>query len=372
MTTFRRKNRRRFTTIENVAIQDRRLSFKARGLHHLLLSYPENWEVNISHLVSQSDHDGRHSVRAAVKELEAAGYLIATQARAEDSGRFGNAVYDVYEISQLDDGGRASGGSEPWSEKPTTGKPTTGKPTAGKPSTENRTQIKTKNTKDLKTTKDLKKETPLTPQRGERDRPSENLSKGNGSQQTPPVDQKAKKSGSKRKRKSSAAAQSSEQILAAVSQPLQARFSKFWEGYSAFCTERGQSVGAKKQAAIAWVKLADGDFNGKGLTEFNRGVQLWVRHQGDRETGIPHASRFLYSARNGSGAWEDALEQLGGSKDLGEFKTGGSSYTPPQNGPYAIKTAADMMTDQEYGPPSAKVKRLIDQTLNRLSPQEAV
>lgn len=73
-----------YTCIANLAIRDTRLSLKARGLHHLLLSYPNNWEVNIEHLASKaSEHDGRTAIMTALRELETIGYLTRQQTRNE-------------------------------------------------------------------------------------------------------------------------------------------------------------------------------------------------------------------------------------------------------------------------------------------------
>ena len=65
MTTIRVKHTQKFTTIANATLQDRRLSLKSRGLHHLLLSYPDNWEVKVEHLARQCDKDGKAAITSA-------------------------------------------------------------------------------------------------------------------------------------------------------------------------------------------------------------------------------------------------------------------------------------------------------------------
>ncbi len=65
----------RFTTIENTVLQDERLSLRARGLHHLLLSYPKDWHINVNQLKSKVP-EGRDVIYSCLKELEEAGYLI--------------------------------------------------------------------------------------------------------------------------------------------------------------------------------------------------------------------------------------------------------------------------------------------------------
>jgi hypothetical protein len=99
MTTVRVcKHERNFTIIQNEAIQDKTLSLKARGLHHLLLSYPNDWIINVKHLANQSDKDGPDAIKTGLKELEEAGYLEREQSRS--SGKFATATYVIYEISQ--------------------------------------------------------------------------------------------------------------------------------------------------------------------------------------------------------------------------------------------------------------------------------
>ncbi|MCC5644817.1 helix-turn-helix domain-containing protein [Nostoc sp. CHAB 5824] len=87
--TIRVSHQKNYTCITNVAIRDKRLSLKARGLHHLLLSYPDGWKVKIEHLVSESDKDGRTAIASALHELEKCGYLIRHQTRDPKTGRLG-------------------------------------------------------------------------------------------------------------------------------------------------------------------------------------------------------------------------------------------------------------------------------------------
>lgn len=86
MTNIRVHHEKNYTCIHNDAIRDKRLSWKARGIHHFLLSHPDNWTVNTQYLVSQSN-EGRTAVLAALKELEEYGYLTRKQIKNE-SGQF--------------------------------------------------------------------------------------------------------------------------------------------------------------------------------------------------------------------------------------------------------------------------------------------
>ena len=95
--TIRVQHSKDYTVIANAAIRDSRLSFKARGLHHLLLSYPDGWEINTEHLSDQSESDGKTSVCSALKELEKFGYLTREQARV--NGRITGWKSVIREIS---------------------------------------------------------------------------------------------------------------------------------------------------------------------------------------------------------------------------------------------------------------------------------
>lgn len=88
MTIIRIEHSSDYTCLSNKTIREKRLSYKARGLHHLLLSYPNNWTVNINHLVDQSDKDGRAAVMSALSELQEHGYMTMRRVRDKQSGKF--------------------------------------------------------------------------------------------------------------------------------------------------------------------------------------------------------------------------------------------------------------------------------------------
>mgnify|MGYP001186071022 FL=1 len=91
---------RDFTIIDNAAIRDRRISFKARGLLHVMLSLPPNWRVSADRLARQySDCDGRSAVLAGMKELELHHYIRRVRRRGAD-GQVRTDTY-VYESPSL-------------------------------------------------------------------------------------------------------------------------------------------------------------------------------------------------------------------------------------------------------------------------------
>lgn len=124
---FKQTRRKTFTMVDNEAVRDKRLSFKATGLLVFLLSLPDEWEPNSNHLASIKT-DGRDSVRAGLRELEDMGYLIRER-KVLPNGTF-DWVIEVYEKPQTMDGKSGHGERK-------TGSPVTGNPTTGKPSTEN-------------------------------------------------------------------------------------------------------------------------------------------------------------------------------------------------------------------------------------------
>lgn len=70
-----------FTQIPNHWLRDKRLSYKARGLLAELLTHSIGFEVSRERL-ARSGHDGDRSIRTAISELEAVGYLKRSQSRS--------------------------------------------------------------------------------------------------------------------------------------------------------------------------------------------------------------------------------------------------------------------------------------------------
>lgn len=84
-----------FTVINNIALTDTRISFRAKGVLAYLLSKPDEWRVSERQLASEG-HEGVTAIRAALKELENAGYVERRRSQGQD-GRFewDSVVFDV-------------------------------------------------------------------------------------------------------------------------------------------------------------------------------------------------------------------------------------------------------------------------------------
>ena len=98
MAVIRAPKDKNFTVMSTHHLRDRRLSLKSIGLFSIILSLPPDWTFSISGLATITK-DGIATVRAALNELEANGYLARKRVRRED-GKLENNEYTFYEIPQ--------------------------------------------------------------------------------------------------------------------------------------------------------------------------------------------------------------------------------------------------------------------------------
>jgi hypothetical protein len=75
MNKLKNELKENFTQVPNQLIEDPNLSWKAKGIYLYLISKPTDWEFYMNHLKKQST-DGVTALRAGIKELEDAGYLV--------------------------------------------------------------------------------------------------------------------------------------------------------------------------------------------------------------------------------------------------------------------------------------------------------
>lgn len=80
-----------FAQIANVALRDRRLSFKARGVLAMVLSNVGEWQATAEWIEEQSEPDGRHAIQTALNELTECGYRVVRRERLDD-GRIATIV----------------------------------------------------------------------------------------------------------------------------------------------------------------------------------------------------------------------------------------------------------------------------------------
>lgn len=95
---IRNPERKSYTKICNDVLRNKSLSLKARGLLCYLLSLPDEWNVNLAHLETISDKDGRTSVISGMRELKQGGYLVRSIER--DNGVIVRNVWTVFEEPQ--------------------------------------------------------------------------------------------------------------------------------------------------------------------------------------------------------------------------------------------------------------------------------
>ncbi|GAB7185703.1 hypothetical protein ATKI12_5534 [Kitasatospora sp. Ki12] len=103
MLVHRSAHARSFTVLPNAALQDRRLSFTARGLLVDLLSRPVRWRED-ARQIADSSTQSRAAVRKALQELTAAGYYRVDKVRMPDGTIRSEAhVYDTPQIPGLEE-----------------------------------------------------------------------------------------------------------------------------------------------------------------------------------------------------------------------------------------------------------------------------
>lgn len=128
---LKKKKKNNYTSISNDFLQDPYISFEAKGLAASLLSRPEDWEINVSALMSEGKI-GRDKVNKIILELIKAGYMYKSQSRT--SGKFSRNILFIsdekdYLFEEVIEKERIS----PFTEKTATVKPVTGEPLTENP-----------------------------------------------------------------------------------------------------------------------------------------------------------------------------------------------------------------------------------------------
>lgn len=79
---FKVEKQKNYTVMSNYHLQDKNLSFKAKGLLSFMLSLPEDWDYSLKGLVAVSKENIK-AIRTILNELKEHGYLEINQTRAE-------------------------------------------------------------------------------------------------------------------------------------------------------------------------------------------------------------------------------------------------------------------------------------------------
>ena len=141
MAVFRVERTQNYTVMSNYHLRDKTISFKAKGLLSLMLSLPEDWDYTLAGLTRIS-LEGKDAIRAAVVELEKAGYVQRHQT-TDKAGKFGANEYIIREYPTS---------HEPPPEGPSSASPLSGNPMTEEPSTAStQTEEATQIIKDLQT-----------------------------------------------------------------------------------------------------------------------------------------------------------------------------------------------------------------------------
>ena len=122
MAVFRIERTRDYTVMSNHHLRDKALSLKSKGLLSMMLSLPEDWNYTTRGL-AKICKEGVDAIGGALRELEAAGYIVRHQMR-DRQGRISDTEYVIYEQPQP----KAPDTASPDTENPHLDSPDTEKP----------------------------------------------------------------------------------------------------------------------------------------------------------------------------------------------------------------------------------------------------
>ena len=134
MAVFRVERTQNYTVMSNRHLRDKSLSLKAKGLLSQMLSLPEDWDYTLAGL-ARINCEGRDAIRAAVSELEKAGYVTRSRIRNE-KGHLLGTEYVIREQPVFL--------AEPALEEPASGNPTLDDPTQLNKDTKQKKDLRSK------------------------------------------------------------------------------------------------------------------------------------------------------------------------------------------------------------------------------------
>ena len=144
MAVFRIERTRDYTVMSNHHLRDKALSLKSKGLLSMMLSLPEDWNYTTRGL-AKICKEGVDAIGGALRELEAAGYIVRHQIR-DRQGRISDTEYVIYEQPQP----KAPDMPHPDTAGPVTASPDTENPYLDKPDTEKPAELNIEKSKTQK------------------------------------------------------------------------------------------------------------------------------------------------------------------------------------------------------------------------------
>ncbi|MBB5265780.1 hypothetical protein HNP82_002931 [Catenibacillus scindens] len=144
MAVFRIERTRDYTVMSNHHLRDKALSLKSKGLLSMMLSLPEDWNYTTRGL-AKICKEGVDAIGGALRELEAAGYIVRHQMR-DRQGRISDTEYVIYEQPQP---------KAPDTPLPDTASPDTENPYLDGPDTEKPAELNIEKSKTQKQTTDV-------------------------------------------------------------------------------------------------------------------------------------------------------------------------------------------------------------------------
>ena len=139
MAIFRIERTRDYTVMSNHHLRNGKLSLKAKGLLSMMLSLPEDWNYTTRGL-AKICKEGVDAIGGALRELEAAGYIVRHQMR-DRQGRISDTEYVIYEQPQP---------KAPDTPQPDTASPDTENPYLDSPDTEKPAELNIEKSKTQK------------------------------------------------------------------------------------------------------------------------------------------------------------------------------------------------------------------------------
>ena len=139
MAVFRIERTRDYTVMSNHHLRDKALSLKSKGLLSMMLSLTEDWNYTTRGL-AKICKEGVDAIGGALRELEAAGYIVRHQMR-DRQGRISDTEYVIYEQPQP---------KAPDTPQPDTASPDTENPYLDSPDTEKPAELNIEKSKTQK------------------------------------------------------------------------------------------------------------------------------------------------------------------------------------------------------------------------------